>query len=220
MLLAGNARGPVPGRSVVPLLPPPDDLEDAAMPDSAPGTPGGPRPRGPWWLPVLVAPALVLAGCGGGDATSAPGGAAARTAGTSAAAPAGAAAGQATGAVGTLSAADRPLLPLAQAAPDGDLAEYEGDPVQAKGVLVESVPSDTGFWAGSGGDDRVFVFLVGAGSRPRVKKGDRVDFTGTVEAQSTEFAARQGLSAEEGADLLRRQGAHLTVEKSAVKPSR
>ncbi len=44
--------------------------------------------------------------------------------------------------------------PLSSGSPGGDLTQYAGQDATAKGVLVQSVPADEGFWVGSSETDR------------------------------------------------------------------
>ena len=99
-----------------------------------------------------------------------------------------------------------------------DMAAYTGQSAQGRGVPVQSVPADEGFWAGTSATDRVWVQLTGeAGESPyQVKQGDLVDFTGTVTAAASGFADEVGLSAAEGADQLTQQKQYVLVKKSDV----
>jgi hypothetical protein len=141
------------------------------------------------------------------------------------AAPAGAAAAGAAGAAGagdsTLTADGTALLPVAQAAgPNGELTAQAGKTATARGVLVQSVPADEGFWVGTSDTDRVWVQLNGTGeSGYVVQQGDRVDFTGQVTTHGPDFAVGVGVDAAEGADQLGGQGAHLEVAKPELRRS-
>ena len=78
---------------------------------------------------------------------------------------------------GTLTAPDgTALLPLP---PDG-LAAVEGQPVEARGVAVQSVVDGTGFWVGTDETNRVFVHPT---APMPVQPGQRIDFDGTVTAR-------------------------------------
>ena len=99
---------------------------------------------------------------------------------------------------------------LFQLASGGGLASLAGQQAQGRGVTVESVVADEGFWVGQPGR-RVFVFLTPqartrAGESPfQVQPGQRINLTGTVRpvpADVTPF----GVDRNEGADELRRQG--------------
>jgi hypothetical protein len=87
-----------------------------------------------------------------------------------------------------------------------------------RGLVVESVPADTGFWATTTRDERVWVKLVlpGRSSMP-VQAGERVDVTGVVVRHGPGFAASTGVTAEEDVKLLTSQGSHLEVEQGDVR---
>lgn len=118
-----------------------------------------------------------------------------------------------------------PVLPLASATAQGaagteasgtGLATLEGQPVQATGVTVESVPADEGFWVGTG-DQRVWVQLEGSGeSAFTVQAGQRLTFTAQVVPHDGGFADTVGVTADEGADQLDGQGHHLLVDRSTL----
>jgi hypothetical protein len=175
------------------------------------------RSRRPWWLwalLTLLALAILLfalAQCG--NSTD--------PASTTAPAPGSAPAGGAGVGQGSLSAAGTALLPVAQVAgPNGELTAQAGKPAAAQGVLVQSVPADEGFWAGTSETDRVWVQLSGTDeSGYVVQQGDRVDFTGQVAAHDPGFATQVGVDAAEGADQLGQQGAHIEVAKSELRRS-
>ncbi|WP_214402653.1 hypothetical protein [Pseudonocardia lacus] len=124
------------------------------------------------------------------------------------------------GAAGSLSAGGTALLPLsASAGPDGALTALVGQDVTAQGVVVQSVPSDEGFWVGGSETDRVWVQLtVPAGESPyTVQPGQRLDFTGPLTAHGADFAQRVGVDAAEGADQLTREAAHVEVAKADLR---
>jgi hypothetical protein len=199
------------------------------------------RRRKPWWLwalLALLALALLLLGltqCGNSDdpASTAAGttGSAntaepepdAATGGPSPAGLPGAAAGAGAGAAvqGALTADGTSLFPVAQVAgPNGELTSQVGRTATARGVLVQSVPADEGFWAGTSETDRVWVQLSGTGeSGYVVQQGDRVDFTGPIAAHDPGFAAQAGVDPAEGADQLDQQGSHIEVAKSELRRS-
>ena len=121
--------------------------------------------------------------------------------------------------VGTFTAGGRPLI---QEATAGRLAQLVGQPVDGRGVTVQSVVADEGFWAGASDAERVFVFLTPqartrAGESPfQVQPGQRVDLAGTVKpvpADLTPFGADRS----EGADQLRSQRHY--VEAASVRLS-
>ena len=119
---------------------------------------------------------------------------------------------------GTLTADGTALLPLATAAAtDGSLAKYKDQSAAGKGVRVQSVPADEGFWVGTSDKDRVWVQLTGTSeSGYTVKAGDVVTFTGQVTANTADFPAKVGVEAAEGADQLTTQGVHILVQRNKL----
>ncbi len=100
------------------------------------------------------------------------------------------------------------------------LERHVGKRVKAHGIMVESVPSDEGFWIGSK-DARVFVRLiipVREESPVRIEAGERVTFTGTLRRHEPGFARRQGVTKMEGAGELRRSPQHIVVSLSELSP--
>lgn len=95
------------------------------------------------------------------------------------------------------------------------LGEAQGA-AQGRGLPVQAVDADEGFWVG-GSVDRVWVRLVGPGESPvAIADGQLVDLDGRVVAHPPGFAAAQGVTDEEGAARLDAQGAHLEVDYGAV----
>ena len=92
------------------------------------------------------------------------------------------------------------------------LEPHVGKRVKAHAIMVESVPSDEGFWIGSN-EARVFVRLiipVREESPVRIEAGERVPFTGALKRHRPGFApAAQGVSRTEGAAELRRSPPHI-----------
>jgi hypothetical protein len=198
------------------------------------GAPADPVAARPDWLIPLALLALAallvvlpLSRCGDGDpatATSAP----ARTGSAEVAATATTSAWPVSPApdaaamrgTGQVIADGETLLPLegAPGADDSSLAAASGQDAIATAVPVRSVPSDEGFWVGSGDRDRIWVQLTGPpGESPyRVRAGDTVSFTATVVPNAADFPATVGVSDPEGAALLRTQGYHLEAATSAV----
>lgn len=133
---------------------------------------------------------------------------------TAAAAPAAPAAGTSAG---TVTAAGRALLPL----PAGGLASALDQAADGKGVNVESVVADEGFWVGSDPNNRLFVFLsdeakAATGESPfQVKAGQKVDFAGTVKALPDDLTPF-GVDRSEGADQLRQQGLYIELRSVAL----
>ena len=99
------------------------------------------------------------------------------------------------------------------------LERHVGKRVKAHGIMVESVPSDEGFWIGSN-EARVFVRLVipvREESPVRIEAGERVTFTGTLRRHGPGFARRQGVSKSEGAGELRRSPPHIVISMREIK---
>ncbi len=90
--------------------------------------------------------------------------------------------------------------------------------VTLRGLTVESVPADTGFWATTTRDERVWVKLdlTGRSAMP-VQRGERVDVTGVVVSHGPDFAAREGVPTGRDADLLTRLGTHVEAEQADVR---
>jgi hypothetical protein len=119
---------------------------------------------------------------------------------------------------GDLTANGTPLLPLAQAAPDGTLSRYAGQTVVAHRVLVQSAPVDKGFWVGTSAGNRIYVELVGHGlvyPHP-IRAGDRVNFVGQMVANTQCFLNSTGLTVADGAGLLAAHRAHIAIPMSGV----
>jgi hypothetical protein len=165
---------------------------------TAPGTTRRRTPGWLWLLAALVVLALLLLAlsqCGADDpAPRAAGDAATSTpAQLPSQAPQSAPGGDAAGTA--LTVGDRPLLPLSGGAgPNGELTELVGQTVTARGSTVLSVPADEGFWVGTSETDRLWVRLSGPDeSGYVVMQGDRVDFTGKIEAHDAAFARQVGV---------------------------
>lgn len=202
---------------------------------------GGPNDGGtrkkPWWLLALLAIIaiivliLLLSRCGSGDNTATGAAASATSAASSATssatsssaassastAPASAPAPPAGAGTSPLTANGAGLLPLATAAPDGTLTAFVGQTATSTGVTVQSVPADEGFWVGTSATDRVWVQIIGGGESPyKVTAGDKVDFTGTIVENATDFPATVGLTEADGAAQLTTQAAHIEVPQGKV----
>jgi RNA polymerase sigma factor (sigma-70 family) len=98
------------------------------------------------------------------------------------------------------------------------LESHVGKRVRAHAMIVESVPSDEGFWIGSKGA-RVFVRLAMHGPREspiRIEAGERVTFTGTLKRHRSGFARHHGVAEVEGAGELRRSPQHIVVSLSEL----
>ncbi len=94
-----------------------------------------------------------------------------------------------------------------------------GEHASASGVNVESAVTRNGFWAGTPAL-RVWVELVGPLRALRIEANDRLDFAGMVTGNGAGFAAREGVSAADGAGLLNRQGAHIDVRTTDIRADR
>ncbi len=103
-----------------------------------------------------------------------------------------------------------------------NLGSMDGERASARSVPVEAVAADEGFWIGAGPRTRVWVQLRTDGheSHARVRVGDTVSFSGTVQAHSSAFAGQVGISAGEGAGELTKDGAHLSVVAADLRVTR
>jgi Sigma-70 region 2 len=118
----------------------------------------------------------------------------------------------------TLTSEGRAILPLRGRPP---LSRYAGTTVEARGVRVQQVVADEGFWVGTSVRDRVWVQLTGTReSGFRVKPGEKVTFTGRMVENSVYFSRRAGVTPREGAGLLERQGYHIEVRADRLRLSR
>jgi hypothetical protein len=121
--------------------------------------------------------------------------------------------------VGTLAAPAGALLPLPAG---GELTEFVGTYVRARGVPVQSVVGNEAFWIGSSREQRVLVRVIsGRGeSAQRIVPGAKVAFAAAgVQRVKPSTAARLGITANEGARQLRRQGAYLSVLERKLRVS-
>jgi RNA polymerase sigma factor (sigma-70 family) len=92
------------------------------------------------------------------------------------------------------------------------LARHAGQRVRGVNVPARGVYADEGFWVGTGGDDQLWVQLVGQGESPfQVRPGQRADFTGRLVPNPPGFAQQVGMLPGEGAALVERQGHHIEV---------
>lgn len=183
------------------------------------GDGGGGRRRGLGWLWGLLALLLVAALVillisllgGDDDDESARTGQTTTQAGqaTDQAAPA---AGSATEG-GTLTAEGTSLLPV----PGGGLESYVGDNADGRGVTVQKVVEQEGFFVGTSAQDRVYVEYggdVGEDERqfaPTV--GDRVDLTGPVRPAPEDPAQTLKLDAED-AKTVSDQGGYINADSA------
>lgn len=193
---------------------------------------GGTPARRKWLLPlliglaVLIALLLLLTRCGGDEPPTSSSGTPASN--TATAPPAGPSTGTPSGSTATGPGADTGSVPegtvvgggatLLGAANTAPLTDHEGAQAVAHAVKVQSVPADEGFWVGADAENRLWVQLTNTGGESdyRVKQGDSIDFTGTVKAAEEGFAAKAGMTADEGAAQLTEQGHYLAVSSSDV----
>ena len=85
-------------------------------------------------------------------------------------------------------------------------------------MVVQAVPANEGFWAGCGAD-RLWVQLEGRSESPfSVRAGQRLTLRGLIQVNPPGFRAAVGLSPEEGAGELDRQGYHLRARYDEVRP--
>jgi hypothetical protein len=181
---------------------------------------GGSSPRPKWLLPLLlsllalIAASLLLARCGSDDAKKST---ASTTAAPTSASPADSA--PVTAEQGTVTAAGTNLLGAANVR---NLSSNNGERAVGRGVKVQSVPADEGFWVGPSERDRLWVQLTGTHgeSEYKVRESDTVDFSGTVTRVGQGYATKAGVTGAEGADQLTEQGFYLSVPASGVKLSR
>ncbi len=100
---------------------------------------------------------------------------------------------------------------------ESQLTRFVGQPAEGRTVRVLSVPADEGFWVGTSPTNRVFVHLslTPRESPFNVQAGEMVTFSGTMKAVPPDAGTRWGLTAAEGLEDLRRQGAY--IEATSVK---
>lgn len=98
------------------------------------------------------------------------------------------------------------------------LAGMANTAVQAPALVVQAVPANEGFWAGCG-MERLWVQLEGASESPfSVRPGQRLALRGVIQANPPGFATSVGLSPQEGAEDLDRQGFHLRSRYEDLRP--
>jgi RNA polymerase sigma factor (sigma-70 family) len=115
----------------------------------------------------------------------------------------------------TLISEGQAVLPLAGRPP---LARYAGKDVQGRGIPVQMVAANEGFWVGTSEQERVWVQLTGTHESPfKVRAGQRVWFTGKMVANPPDFPKRAGVTTAEGASLLRQQGHHIEVRADHLR---
>lgn len=114
---------------------------------------------------------------------------------------------------GQLAAGGTQLLPP----PPKGLGPLTGDKVTGKGVVVQSVNGNQGFFVGSSAAERVYVEWggdVGANeaSTFQPKVGEKVNLTGTVQKASGSELKRLGLPVD-GEELVGQQGGFVNAEE-------
>ncbi len=90
-----------------------------------------------------------------------------------------------------------------------------GEPADASGVSVVDAVTRNGFWIGTA-RARMWVELVGPLRPLRIRPGDRVRFDGAVVGNPAGYAASIGVSGRSDAQLLTRQGAHVSVNTTRI----
>ena len=91
-----------------------------------------------------------------------------------------------------------------------------GQPAAGRSVIVESVPSNEGFWIRCG-PLRLWVQLVGQGeSNPTIQAGTRVTFNGTIVGHDASFPEQVGVTPAEGAGQLANDRIHVETAANAL----
>lgn len=99
----------------------------------------------------------------------------------------------------------------------GALAAMANSAIEAPALIVEAVPANEGFWAGCGGS-RLWVQLGGQNESPfSIRPGQRVTLQAVIEVNPPGFTVGVGLSVQEGAAELNRQGFHLRARYDQVR---
>ena len=192
-------------------------------------TPPGRRRGWLWLLVALVAVAALLFGisrCGADGTAGSAGAPTAPAPGTpapwtsqagvpNAGAPDGAGPGAGL-APGALLAGSMSLFDAVRTGGPG-LTPLLGQTASGRAVPVQSVPADEGFWIGTGPTDRMWVQLsTSTESAVQIVPGQLLDLSGPVVSHGADFAAKAGVSAQDGAEQLTRQAAHLEVDPNQV----
>jgi RNA polymerase sigma factor (sigma-70 family) len=109
--------------------------------------------------------------------------------------------------------------PVSTAKAGQSLRSMIGEVADASDITVVAAPTHNGFWIGTA-RARIWVQLVGPLRPLHIHAGDRVRFDGTVTGNSPAYPASVGMTGSRDAELLSRQGAHLTVNttKISVRP--
>jgi hypothetical protein len=117
---------------------------------------------------------------------------------------------------GSLEAGTTSLFEAARG--DQGLIDFVGQTATGYAVPVQSVDADEGFWVGASATDRVWVQLTSNDeSTITITAGELLDLSGPVVSHGADYARKAGVTAEEGADQLTREAAHLEVQPSQVK---
>lgn len=105
--------------------------------------------------------------------------------------------------------------PVSDAKAGQSLRSMIGEPAAAAGITVVAAVTHNGFWIGTA-QARIWVQLVGPLRPLHIHAGDRVRFDGTVTGNSPAYPASVGVTGRSDAQLLSRQGAHLTVSTTKI----
>lgn len=118
---------------------------------------------------------------------------------------------------GSLVAGSTSLFAAARSG-DRGLALLAGQTANGHAVPVQSVPADEGFWIGSSPTDRVWVqFTSNVESGVTITPGQLLDLNGAVVTHGADYAVKAGVPAQDGAEQLTRQGAHLEADPNQVE---
>jgi hypothetical protein len=117
---------------------------------------------------------------------------------------------------GSLEAGTTSLFDAAKG--DQGLIDLVGQTATGYAVRVQSVAADEGFWVGASATDRVWVQLTSnTESAITITEGQLLDLSGPVVSHGSDYAKKAGVTADEGADQLTHEAAHLEVNPSMVK---
>ena len=109
----------------------------------------------------------------------------------------------------------RASIPLSGAEP---MAPHAGMTVEARGVPVQSVVHPRGFWVGSSPAERVWVDVQDdSGTVPELAPDQRINFEGTLVANTAETLERAGRGGAEDRAQLERQGHHIDVAGGTIQ---
>jgi hypothetical protein len=117
---------------------------------------------------------------------------------------------------GSLEAGTTSLFDAARG--DQGLIDLVGQTATGYAVPVQAVDADEGFWIGASATDRVWVQLTSnEESTITIAPGELLDLSGPIVSHGADYARKAGVTAEEGADQLTREAAHLEVNPNQVK---